>query len=151
MPIGVPRILYCWGEELPTQWTDIYNFIFRRRMVFLMQYLDDELCNQICGLLINIHMEDRAKELEKKETENFIKESENKFEQLMVHKKKSLEQKLVQMKNKAIKDIQYISNKIALETVKKVILDTSNLDKIKIINKKNIEKTLNQLKQAKIS
>lgn len=70
MPIGVPRIIYCWGEELPAQWTDIYNFIFRRRMVFLMQYLDDELCNQICGLLINIHMEDRSKELEKKEMEN---------------------------------------------------------------------------------
>ena len=63
MPIGVPRIIYCWGEELPPQWTDIYNFIFRRRMVFLMQYLDDELCNQVCGLLINIHMEDRSKEL----------------------------------------------------------------------------------------
>ena len=69
MPIGVPRIIYCWGEELPAQWTDIYNFIFRRRMVFLMQYLDDDLCNQICGLLINIHMEDRSKELEKKEME----------------------------------------------------------------------------------
>ena len=69
MPIGVPRIIYCWGEELPAQWTDIYNFIFRRRMVFLMQYLDDELCNQICGLLINVHMEDRSKELEKKEME----------------------------------------------------------------------------------
>jgi ATP-dependent Clp protease protease subunit len=68
MPIGVPRIIYSWGEELPAQWTDIYNFIFRRRMVFLMQYLDDELCNQICGLLINIHMEDRSKELEKKES-----------------------------------------------------------------------------------
>nr|AYQ95017.1 proteolytic subunit 2 of clp protease [Palmellopsis texensis] len=67
MPIGVPRIIYCWGEELPAQWTDIYNFIFRRRMIFLMQYLDDELCNQICGLLINIHMEDRSKELEQKE------------------------------------------------------------------------------------
>ena len=63
------RSIYCWGEELPAQWTDIYNFIFRRRMVFLMQYLDDELCNQICGLLINIHMEDRSKELEKKEME----------------------------------------------------------------------------------
>lgn len=69
MPIGVPRIIYCWGEELPAQWTDIYNFIFRRRMVFLMQYLDDELCNQICGLLINIHMEDRSKEMEKKDIE----------------------------------------------------------------------------------
>lgn len=67
MPIGVPRIIYMWGEDLPAQWTDLYNFIFRRRMVFLMQYLDDELCNQICGLLINIHMEDRSRELEKKD------------------------------------------------------------------------------------
>jgi len=73
MPIGVPRIIYSWGEDLPAQWTDIYNFIFRRRMVFLMQYLDDELCNQICGLLINIHMEDRSKELEKKEMEGTLK------------------------------------------------------------------------------
>ncbi len=81
MPIGVPRIIYCWGEELPAQWTDIYNFIFRRRMVFLMQYLDDELCNQICGLLINIHMEDRSKELEKKEMERsgvFSREAKSK-------------------------------------------------------------------------
>nr|ALO63190.1 proteolytic subunit 2 of clp protease [Chlamydomonas applanata] len=78
MPIGVPRIIYCWGEELPAQWTDIYNFIFRRRMVFLMQYLDDELCNQICGLLINIHMEDRSKELEKKETEKSVFKSTTK-------------------------------------------------------------------------
>ncbi len=67
MPIGVPRIIYMWGEDLPAQWTDLYNFIFRRRMVFLMQYLDDELCNQICGLMINIHMEDRSRELDKKD------------------------------------------------------------------------------------
>lgn len=59
MPVGVPRIVYCMGEELPTNWTDLYNFIFRRRMIFLLQYLDDELCNQICGLLINIHYSDR--------------------------------------------------------------------------------------------
>lgn len=78
MPIGVPRIIYCWGEELPAQWTDIYNFIFRRRMVFLMQYLDDELCNQICGLLINIHMEDRSKELEKKEMDKSVFKSTTK-------------------------------------------------------------------------
>ena len=61
---------------------------------------------------------------EKKETEIFIKESENKFEQLIVNKKKSLEQKLDQMRVKAIKDIQNISNKIALEAVKKIILNS---------------------------
>ena len=88
---------------------------------------------------------------EKKDAENFIKESEKKFEQLMVNKKKSLQQKLEQMKITAIKDIQHISNKIALEAVRKIILDPANIDKIKIINQKNLEKTFVQLKQTKIS
>lgn len=87
---------------------------------------------------------------EKKDAENFIKESENKFEQLMINKKKSLEQKLEQMRIRAIKDIQHISNKIALEAVRKIILDPANIDKIKIINQKNLEKTFNQLKLTKI-
>ena len=88
---------------------------------------------------------------EKRETEIFIKESENKFEQLIENKKKSLEQKLDQMKIKAIKDIQNISNKIAIEAVKKIISDQENSDKMKVINQKNLEKTFNQLKQTKIS
>jgi F-type H+-transporting ATPase subunit b len=88
---------------------------------------------------------------EKRETEIFIKESENKFEQLIENKKKSLEQKLDQMKIKAIKDIQNISNKIAIEAVKKIISDQENSDKMKVINQKNLERTFNQLKQTKIS
>ena len=88
---------------------------------------------------------------EKKDAENFIKESESKFEQLMINKKKSLQQKLEQMRIGAIKDIQHISNKIALEAVRKIILDPANIDKIKIINQKNLEKTFVQLKQTKIS
>ena len=88
---------------------------------------------------------------EKKDSENFIKESESKFEQLMINKKKSLQQKLEQMRIAAIKDIQHISNKIALEAVRKIILDPANIDKIKIINQKNLEKTFVQLKQTKIS
>ncbi len=88
---------------------------------------------------------------EKKDAENFIRESESKFEQLMINKKKSLQQKLEQMRIKAIKDIQYISNKISLEAVRKIILEPGNIDKIKIINQKNLEKTFIQLKQTKIS
>lgn len=87
---------------------------------------------------------------EKKDAENFIKESESKFEQLMINKKKSLQQKLEQMRIAAIKDIQHISNKITLEAVRKIILDPANIDKIKIINQKNLEKTFVQLKQTKI-
>ena len=88
---------------------------------------------------------------EKKDAENFIRESESKFEQLMINKKKSLQQKLEQMRIAAIKDIQHISNKIALEAVRKIILAPANIDKIKIINQKNLEKTFVQLKQTKIS
>ena len=88
---------------------------------------------------------------EKKDAENYIRESESKFEQLMINKKKSLQQKLEQMRIAAIKDIQHISNKIALEAVRKIILDPANIDKIKIINQKNLEKTFVQLKQTKIS
>ena len=84
---------------------------------------------------------------EKRDAENFIKESESKFEQLMINKKKSLDQKLEQMKIRAIKDIQHISNKIALETVRKIVSDPQNLDKIKIVNQKNLEKIFTQLKQ----
>jgi F-type H+-transporting ATPase subunit b len=88
---------------------------------------------------------------EKKETEIFIKESENKFEQLIINKKKSLEQKLDQMRIKAIKDIQNISNKIALEAVKKIISNSANDEKMKVVNQKNLEKIFVNLKDSKIS
>lgn len=88
---------------------------------------------------------------EKKETEIFIQESENKFEQLILNKKKSLEQKLDQMKVKAIKDMQNISNKIALEAVKKIISNSANDEKMKVINQKNLEKIFINLTNTKTS
>jgi F-type H+-transporting ATPase subunit b len=88
---------------------------------------------------------------EKKETEMFIKESENKFEQLITNKKKSLEQKLDQMRIKAIKDIQNISNKIALEAVEKIISNSANDEKMKVVNQKNLDKIFVNLKDSKIS
>lgn len=88
---------------------------------------------------------------EKKETEIFIQESENKFEQLILNKKKSLEQKLDQMKVKAIKDMQNITNKIALEAVKKIISNSANDEKMKVINQKNLEKIFINLTNTKAS
>jgi F-type H+-transporting ATPase subunit b len=87
----------------------------------------------------------------KKETEIFIQESENKFEQLILNKKKSLEEKLDQMKVKAIKDMQNISNKIALEAVKKIISNSANDEKMKVINQKNLEKIFINLTNTKAS
>lgn len=66
MPVGVPKVLYYWDDELPLQWIDLYHLIFRRRLIFVMSELDQELCNQIAGMMIYIHFEDKRKELEKK-------------------------------------------------------------------------------------
>jgi ATP-dependent Clp protease protease subunit len=134
MPIGVPRIIYCWGEELPAQWTDIYNFIFRRRMVFLMQYLDDELCNQICGLLINIHMEDRSKELERKEMSNsgLFSSSEKNFSSKkpnisdspssLKNKYRSVEDLMISEEDLRIDENYYLNN----QTLQKISLEWLN-------------------------
>lgn len=138
MPIGVPRIIYCWGEELPAQWTDIYNFIFRRRMVFLMQYLDDELCNQICGLLINIHMEDRSKELEKKEMENSglfqssnqRKTSSGGFESTSSGKPSAAFQSTSKKKERSIEDLMISEEDLAID--ENNMLETHTLQKISL-------------------
>ena len=98
------------------------------------------------------HMErSQILNIEKKETEIFIQEAENKFEQLILNKKKSLEQKLDQMKIKAIKDMQNFSNKIALEAVKKIISNSENDEKMKAINQKNLEKIFINLTNTKAS
>ena len=69
----------------------------------------------------------------------------------ILNKKKSLEQKLDQMKVKAIKDMQNISNKIALEAVKKIISNSANDEKMKVINQKNLEKIFINLTNTKAS
>ena len=69
----------------------------------------------------------------------------------MLTKKKSLEQKLDQMRIKAIKDIQNVSNKIALEAVKKIISNSANDEKMKAVNQKNLDKIFVNLKDTKTS
>ena len=112
----------------------------------------EQLLKKYKKMIEDAHMEkNQILNSEKKETEIFIQESENKFEQLILNKKKSLEQKLDQMKVKAIKDMQNISNKIALEAVKKIISNSANDEKMKVINQKNLEKIFINLTNTKAS
>ncbi len=55
------------------------------------------------------------------------------------------------MRIKAIKDIQNISNKIALEAAKKIISNSANDEKMKVVNQKNLEKIFVNLKNSKTS
>jgi ATP-dependent Clp protease protease subunit len=49
MPIGVPKVPYRMPGDDSAQW-DLYNRLYRERILFLCQNLDDELANQLMEL-----------------------------------------------------------------------------------------------------
>ena len=94
----------------------------------------------------NIFLSEQEKKISnsKKEVSNLLKNAEIKSEKelakmradldiFLENKKNSLEMKIVQLKNQALKDIKNASVRIALESVEKLLknsLDKSKLDKI---------------------
>ena len=63
MPIGVPHVGYRLpGDEEP-DWVDIYNRLYRERVLFLGSELNDELSNQLIALLIYLGAEDSSKRI----------------------------------------------------------------------------------------
>jgi ATP-dependent Clp protease, protease subunit len=51
MPLGVPRVPFQLFGEDEAYWVDLYNRLYRDRILFLGADLDDELSNQIVGLI----------------------------------------------------------------------------------------------------
>lgn len=47
MPIGVPRVPYRSPKEGSWQWVDIWNCLYRERIIFLSKPVDEELGNQV--------------------------------------------------------------------------------------------------------
>nr|YP_002600868.1 ATP-dependent Clp protease proteolytic subunit [Pycnococcus provasolii]ACK36795.1 proteolytic subunit 2 of clp protease [Pycnococcus provasolii] len=64
MPIGVPKVPYRLPGEQQAQWVDLYNRLYRERVLFLGQELDDELCNQIVGMMLYLSAEDSSQNQE---------------------------------------------------------------------------------------
>jgi len=63
MPIGVPKVAYTLpGDESP-QWVDLYNRLYRERVLFLASDLDDELTNQLTAIMMFLSTEDNEKRL----------------------------------------------------------------------------------------
>ena len=54
MPIGVPKVAYRLPGEAVPQWVDLYNRLYRERVLFLGSALDDELANQLNGIMLCI-------------------------------------------------------------------------------------------------
>eukprot|EP00963_Diacronema_lutheri_P014573 scaffold3210_cov4495-Pavlova_lutheri.AAC.9 len=61
MPIGVPKVAYRLPGEPTPQWVDIYNRLYRERVLFVGQDLDDELSNQLVGIMLYLNAEDETK------------------------------------------------------------------------------------------
>ena len=83
----------------------------------------------------------------KKDSDNLIIEINNKFHKSSEIKKKLVENKIIQMKESALKEIKDTSIKIAVDSVKKII--TTSVDKSKLDNlfNKNLEETKIALKK----
>jgi ATP-dependent Clp protease, protease subunit len=63
MPLGVPRVPFeLFGEE-QAFWVDLYNRLYRDRLLFLGADLDDELSNQLVGLIQYLHRENPKMDL----------------------------------------------------------------------------------------
>ena len=86
----------------------------------------------------------------KKESEKTLIENSNKFHNLIEERKKSVEQKISQMKENAIKDIKNTSVKISIETVEKIIKNSIDKKKIDNFYIKNLDQARNTIKKLKL-
>ena len=87
--------------------------------------------------------------LAKKDSEKTILEKTEKFHQIIENKKKNAEQKIVQMKENAIKDIKNISIKISMEAVEHIIKNSIDKNKLERLYTKSLEQTKASLKHIK--
>ena len=63
MPLGIPKVAYKIPGAQSADWIDIYNRLYRERIIFLGQEIDDEICNQIIAVMLFSDSEDAEKPL----------------------------------------------------------------------------------------
>nr|YP_009645713.1 ATP-dependent Clp protease proteolytic subunit [Syringa tomentella subsp. yunnanensis]YP_009868627.1 ATP-dependent Clp protease proteolytic subunit [Syringa wolfii]QBS54398.1 ATP-dependent Clp protease proteolytic subunit [Syringa tomentella subsp. yunnanensis]QKG63832.1 ATP-dependent Clp protease proteolytic subunit [Syringa wolfii]UNZ12041.1 ATP-dependent Clp protease proteolytic subunit [Syringa villosa] len=62
MPIGVPKVPFRIPGEEDASWVDVYNRLYRQRVLFLCQEVESEISNQIMGLMVYLSIEDPKKD-----------------------------------------------------------------------------------------
>jgi ATP-dependent Clp protease, protease subunit len=61
MPIGVPRVPYQMPGQSYTDWVNIYDRLYRERIIFLGRGVNDSLANQIIAVMLYLDSEDNSK------------------------------------------------------------------------------------------
>ena len=85
----------------------------------------------------------------KKDSEKAILEKTKKFHQIMENKKKNVKQKIIQMKENALKDIKNISVKISMEAVELLIKNSVDKNKLEKLYTNSLDQAKNSLKHIK--
>ena len=83
----------------------------------------------------------------KKDCEKLIIEMNDKFHKSAEIKKRSVETKIVQMKEAALKEIRDTSVKIAIDSVKKIISTSVDKSKLDFLFEQNLEEAKTELKK----
>ena len=87
--------------------------------------------------------------LAKEDSEKIILEKMEKFHQIMENKKKTAEQKIVQMKENALKDIKNISVKVSMEAVEHLIKKSIDKNKLEKFYTKSLQQAKTSLKHLR--
>jgi F-type H+-transporting ATPase subunit b len=83
----------------------------------------------------------------KKDSNNLVIEMNDKFHKSSEIKKNLVENKIIQMKDAALKEIKDVSIKIAIDSVKKIISTSVDKSKLNSLFDKNLEETKVALKK----
>ena len=85
----------------------------------------------------------------KRESENAILEKTKKFYLIIEERKKNTEQKIIQMKENAIKDIKNTAIKISIDSIEQLVKTSVDKNKLENIYTKSLEQAKTALKQTK--
>ena len=61
MPIGVPRVPYQLPGQPYSDWVNIYDRLYRERIIFLGRSINDSLANQLIAVMLYLDSEDPGK------------------------------------------------------------------------------------------
>nr|YP_010964791.1 ATP-dependent Clp protease proteolytic subunit [Hedysarum xizangense]WNM89446.1 ATP-dependent Clp protease proteolytic subunit [Hedysarum xizangense] len=63
MPVGVPKVPFLMRGDEDTSWSDLYNVIYRTRLLFLGEEITSENSNDVIGLMIFLSVENPKRDI----------------------------------------------------------------------------------------
>jgi len=63
MPLGTPKVAYRPPGGVMGDWIDIYNRMYRERILFLGRQVDEDLANQLVAIMLYLDSEDNNKQI----------------------------------------------------------------------------------------